>query len=307
MELAAAKPKQTTQIWHSLFLLLAFSFWLFSFSSLFSVGSLAFLPSLTAIAIGWWFIARKKIEVGIDVKQKNRWVYKKGQQACFEGIRYVDNPYDDESLTKEWHRGWEKAFFERQEVDWFRVIIPPLLLIPTYFIFDPHSYVRTCTPFVVDLVWIPIIVLPVGAIKLIQRLIKRFRVHRQDRRLYRSLLTVSICVGILFHYSQLGKRFDQLISDAAQNVQISCRTNGQCPRTIDLAQDLANISVFRFFSSPTYITNHDQSRFCINYCVADDFWPSWAGGVHARLRYGESGISIGGDRDFYRTAGYCSI
>ena len=127
MELAAAKPKQTTQIWHSLFLLLAFSFWLFSFSSLFSVGSLAFLPSLTAIAIGWWFIARKKIEVGIDVKQKNRWVYKKGQQACFEDIRYVDNPYDDESLTKEWHRGWEKAFFERQEVDWFRVIIPPLL------------------------------------------------------------------------------------------------------------------------------------------------------------------------------------
>ena len=178
---------------------------------------------------------------------------------------------------------WPKPLRKRSgPPHWVLVFLPPLLLIPIYFIFDPHGWVRTCSPFTPDYIAIPAIALLVGGLNVIRRLL----FNRRDRRLYRSLLTVPICSGLLFHYSHLGEELDQFVIDLAEKVQAHCVAHGKCPDKIrDESQwsyvEVLQVPVFFYYF---YHTDRSQERFCIDYCIDEDTRRmSWSGGAGVQL------------------------
>lgn len=212
--------------------------------------------------------------------KKRRAAYKDGQLAYVEDVHLENNPYDDESLAKEWRQGWEAASYKRQKnikkqkTHWVLIIIPPLLLIPLYFYVDSHVGIRSCG-IIADYIWVPSLACVFGGVNTLRRLPQRLLSHRQDRRLYRSLLTVAISVPIMFHYSQLTERMDQHIASFAEEVQAHCVSHGTCPS-------------FPYYQSfqhwGTFWYKGDGSTFEISYCLGDDKGSvSWIGGVQSKL------------------------
>ena len=171
---------------------------------------------------------------------------------------------------------------------WALIVFPPLALIPINFIFDRHGWTGSCSPFSSDLIFIPFVALLFG----VPNSIRRSLFHRQDRRLYRSLLTVTICSGLFFHYSQLNNSVDQFVADLAGKVQARCLAEGKCPDTIKGQSRWARALNLRAPFYYNYRTNDDQSEFFVAYCLYESGGLiSWSGGIQSPLTKEESPCS----------------
>ena len=62
-----------------------------------------------------WPTGISRTPVHLFFNKKRRAAYKDGLLAYFEGVQLENNPYDDESLAKEWGHGWEAASKKRQQ------------------------------------------------------------------------------------------------------------------------------------------------------------------------------------------------
>lgn len=198
----------------------------------------------------------------------------------------------------------------RLNKSWFAILFPPLLLVLVYLLDSHHAGVRSCSPFPPDLILIVGLAFLVALFNLARRSLKIARhTGRGDRRIYRSLLTSIICVGLFFHYSRIGAQVDQLLSGVAEEIQGICTDSGICPDNLTPVLDSGlqfrmirpgnweqvDGSRTQHFNLKRpasvgfwYRINKELTEFSVNYCRSDNTIIRWAGGVSSTLSHYEN-------------------